>query len=181
MLAKLLWKRVERRQAIVREPRVLTSRAGRARASQLARTTDFLAICRLWQGSELLPTWGAICGVSARQLACSHHREQRTALGNRPRPAFPCTLSSHGGLAIGQRSKRCSNLSVCRFITCSLAPLLLTPWISRPRRRGCSRALPRALPRAPAATRTRYCCISGAISDGRPVHPPYAGNSQFTH
>ena len=42
------------------------------------------------------------------------------SLGTRPRPAFPCTLSSHGGLAIGQRSKRCSNLSVCRFITMQL-------------------------------------------------------------
>ena len=42
------------------------------------------------------------------------------SLRNRPRPAFPCTLSSHGGLAIGQRSKRCSNLSVCRFITMQL-------------------------------------------------------------
>ena len=27
------------------------------------------------------------------------------SLGNRPRPAFPCTLSSHGSHAIGQRSK----------------------------------------------------------------------------
>ena len=38
------------------------------------------------------------------------------SLRNRPRPAFPCTLSSHGGLAIGQCSKTLQQIErVCRL------------------------------------------------------------------
>ena len=38
------------------------------------------------------------------------------SLRNRPRPAFPCTLSSHGSHAIGQRSKSLQQIErVCRL------------------------------------------------------------------
>ena len=45
------------------------------------------------------------------------------SLRNRPRPSFPCTLSSHGSHAIGQRSKSLQQIER----VCSITMQLGTP------------------------------------------------------
>ena len=60
------------------------------------------------------------CQHGSTGLGLSDYLHARTlwtySLRNRPRPAFPCTLSSHGSHAIGQRSKSLQQIErVCRL------------------------------------------------------------------
>ena len=84
----------------------------------VARFSCYSSVGLLQECNLTMGTRRASVVSGLRRLACSQ-LSVRT-LRNKPRPAFPCTLSSHGCSAIGHSRKCCSNLSVCRFITMQL-------------------------------------------------------------